>query len=78
MAAIAFCLKIPSQDTTKVRWTEKLSQLDAPGTFFLVPGVVCLVLALQWGGQIYAVSWPNSEFLFPCLLMISSGTMPES
>lgn len=56
MVAIAFCLKVPDRDTTKLHWIEKLWQLDVLGTAFLVPGVVCLVLALQWGGQTYAVS----------------------
>jgi hypothetical protein len=56
MAAIPFCLKVPDRNTTKVTWTEKLKQLDGPGLCCLVPGVVCLVLALQWGGQKYDVS----------------------
>ena len=53
---IAFGLKIPERDTTKLPWTKKLLQLDALGTSLLVPGTVCLILALQWGGQTYAVS----------------------
>jgi MFS family permease len=57
MIVIAFCLKVPDRDTTKLPWTEKLSQLDALGTAVLIPGVVCLLLALQWGGQTYAVSF---------------------
>ena len=56
MAVIAFCLKVPDRDTTKLPWTEKLLQLDGLGTAVLIPGVVCLLLALQWGGQTYAVS----------------------
>lgn len=56
MLAIFFCLKVPDRETTQLPWAEKLKQLDVPGTLFLIPGVVCLVLALQWGGQTYAVS----------------------
>ena len=56
IAAIFFFLKVPDQNTSKLPLTQKLSQLDAPGTSLLVPGVVCLLLALQWGGQTYAVS----------------------
>lgn len=56
MVFIAFCLKIPKQDTAKVSWREKLLQLDFFGTTLLVAGVVCLIFALQWGGQTYAVS----------------------
>ncbi|KAI1332184.1 MFS transporter [Xylariaceae sp. FL0255] len=31
----------------------KLKQFDLPGTFFLIPSVVSLLLALQWGGSKY-------------------------
>ena len=56
MVAIFFFLKEPDRDTVKLSWMQKLAQLDAPGTSLLVPGVVCLLLALQWGGQTYTVS----------------------
>lgn len=62
MVAIFFFLKVPNRDTSKLPWTQKLSHLDATGTAFLVPGVVCLLLALQWGGQTYAVSYPHYNF----------------
>ncbi|KAE8385299.1 major facilitator superfamily domain-containing protein [Aspergillus alliaceus] len=61
MLAIFFCLKIPDRPTTRVPRTEKLSQLDISGTLCLVPGIVCLVLALQWGGQSYA--WNNGRIV---------------
>ena len=64
MVVIAFCLKVPDRDTAKLPWTKKLSQLDALGTALLVPGVVCLLLSLQWGGQTYAVSYPHHHFDF--------------
>ncbi|KAH1299487.1 hypothetical protein KXX11_006493 [Aspergillus fumigatus] len=67
MAAIPFCLKVPDRNTTKVTWTEKLKQLDVPGMCCLVPGVVCLVLALQWGGQKY--DWNNSRIIVLLTLM---------
>ena len=56
MVIIFFCLKVPHHDTTKVTWKEKISQLDIPGTTVLIGCVVCLILALQWGGQTYNVS----------------------
>lgn len=65
MAAIFFFLKVPDRNTTKLPWTQKLSQLDAPGTSLLVPGVVCFLVALQWGGQTYAVSYPQHHSNFP-------------
>ncbi|GFF62110.1 putative HC-toxin efflux carrier TOXA [Aspergillus lentulus] len=67
MAAIPFCLKVPDRNTTKVSWMEKLKQLDVPGLCCLVPGVVCLVLALQWGGQKY--DWNNSRIIVLLTLM---------
>ncbi|KAL1853107.1 hypothetical protein Daus18300_011935 [Diaporthe australafricana] len=54
-------LEIPDRDETKLPLAKKLKQLDAPGTTALVPGVVCLLLALQWGGQTY--SWGNGRVI---------------
>ena len=50
---------------------EKLSRLDIYGTVVFVPCMVCLLLALQWGGQWYA--WSDGRIialltLFPVLL----------
>lgn len=56
MLVIFFCLDIPNQEAAGIALGKKVQQLDVPGTIALVPGVVCLLLALQWGGQIYAVS----------------------
>lgn len=67
MVAIAFCLKVPDRETNKLPWMEKLSQLDALGTVLLIPGVICLLLALQWGGLTYLVSFPDLDFDFPCI-----------
>ncbi|QPC72706.1 hypothetical protein HYE68_003458 [Fusarium pseudograminearum] len=35
---------------------EHITRLDPLGTFFFVPSMVCLILALQWGGSTYAWS----------------------
>ncbi len=56
MIVVASFLKIPKQESTKLPWMEKLWGLDPLGSLCLVPSVVCLVLALQWGGSTYAVS----------------------
>ncbi|KAF2272825.1 MFS general substrate transporter [Westerdykella ornata] len=53
---IFFMLNIPDRPDTKKPLKEKLKQLNALGMFALVPGVVCLCLALQWGGTAYAWS----------------------
>lgn len=49
------CLRVPDLQIARVPWTEKLWQLDLPGTVVLIGSMVCLVLALQWGGQDYKV-----------------------
>ncbi|KAK6219186.1 dolichol kinase [Pestalotiopsis sp. IQ-011] len=54
LVVIAFLLNVPDRDTTKLPLGAKLAQLDAVGTVLLIPGVVCLLLALQWGGLQYA------------------------
>ncbi|KAF5243652.1 hypothetical protein FAUST_2735 [Fusarium austroamericanum] len=33
---------------------EHITRLDPLGTFFFMPSMVCLILALQWGGSTYA------------------------
>lgn len=38
-------------------WKQKLAQLDYTGAVFFLPGVICVILALQWGGSVYA--WGN-------------------
>ncbi|KAK7954876.1 major facilitator superfamily domain-containing protein [Apiospora saccharicola] len=61
LVVVAFLLSIPDRDTTKLPLKEKLSQLDAVGTSALIPGVVCLLLALQWGGLKY--EWSNGRII---------------
>lgn len=59
MAIIFFVLTVPDRETTKLPWKAKLSQLDIVGTGLLMPGVICLLLALQWGGLTYAWNSPR-------------------
>jgi hypothetical protein len=40
---------------------EKLRGLDPLGTLFFLPAIVCLLLALQWGGSIYA--WGDGRII---------------
>lgn len=40
---------------------EKLLQLDPLGTFFLLPCLICLILALQWGGS--TLAWSNGKIV---------------
>ncbi|KAL1303716.1 hypothetical protein AAFC00_007066 [Neodothiora populina] len=40
---------------------EKIKQLDPIGTLCFFPGIVCLLLALQWGGSTYA--WDDGRII---------------
>lgn len=42
-------------------WKEQIKLLDLEGTFFFIPGVICLLLALQWGGTKYA--WSDGRII---------------
>ncbi|KAI0121109.1 major facilitator superfamily domain-containing protein [Xylariales sp. AK1849] len=68
---ILFLLNIKDQDTTKEPIKARLSQLDFPGTALIVPGCVCLLLALQWGGSTYA--WDNGRII--ALLVLAAALM---
>ncbi|CAK7234660.1 hypothetical protein SBRCBS47491_009023 [Sporothrix bragantina] len=70
MAVIFFCLEVPDRDTTKLPLQAKLKQLDALGTTVLIPGVVSLLLALQWGGQTY--SWNDRRII---ALLVLAGVL---
>lgn len=56
LAIIAFFHVPNKRPNGKLSFMNQLMILDLPGTIALVPAVVCLLLALQWGGQQYAVS----------------------
>jgi hypothetical protein len=56
MVIIFFLLNVPSPTNTAASWADKLLQLNAEGLVALLPGVICLCLALQWGGFTYNVS----------------------
>lgn len=43
--------------TAKSGWLQKIEQMDLLGTAFFLPGIICMLLALQWGGAKY--SWGN-------------------
>lgn len=47
---------------------EKMRQLDYTGAFFFLPGIVCIILALQWGGSVY--SWGNWRIVLLLVLFV--------
>ncbi|KAI1139874.1 MFS general substrate transporter [Hypoxylon sp. FL0543] len=70
MAVILFLLKIPDQHTAKAPVKERLAQLDFYGTALILPGCVCLLLALQWGGSTYA--WNDARII---ALLVLAGVL---
>ncbi|KAL1851079.1 hypothetical protein VTK73DRAFT_9543 [Phialemonium thermophilum] len=70
MVLIAVLLQVPDRDTTKLPLMEKLLQLDLLGTGALLPGTVCLLLALQWGGLTY--EWKNGRII---ALLVLAGVL---
>jgi len=61
IAGIAIFLKNPDQLKTDASVRDRLKQLDFFGAFFLIPAVVCLLLALQWGGTQYP--WNDGKII---------------
>jgi hypothetical protein len=56
-AILVLVLHIPTQnDKECVPLVQQFKKLDPLGTLFFLPGMVCLLLALQWGGTTYAWS----------------------
>jgi MFS family permease len=85
---IFFTLKLPSPKDANVPLREQLAQLDPVGTICFLPSMVCLILALEWGGSTYAWSSWRIILLLTlfCVLMVifigvqgikgDSGTIP--
>lgn len=56
--------------TTRTSLRRQLIRLDPLGTALFLPGVICLLLALQWGGTAYA--WNNARII---ALFVLAGTL---
>jgi MFS family permease len=65
-------LHLPDQklDPQAKGWIAKVKQLDPIGNLVFFPGIVCLVLALQWGGTEY--SWKNVRII---VLLVLCGIL---
>lgn len=48
----------PSQ---RVSWKDQVKQLDLEGLATFLPAIICLLLALQWGGVTYA--WGSGRII---------------
>ncbi|KAL3452315.1 major facilitator superfamily domain-containing protein [Aspergillus insuetus] len=57
-------------DKGQAGFMNQVKQMDVPGTLCLLPGVVCLLLALQWGGTKY--EWSNGRII---ALLVLAGML---
>ncbi|KAF2475267.1 major facilitator superfamily transporter [Lindgomyces ingoldianus] len=60
----------PGKEASKKSPLEHLKMLDPLGAALLIPAVICLVLALQWGGSEYA--WKSWQIV---LLLVFGGLL---
>ena len=61
-AGLVFLLKLkPVQRDGKVPLMAVFKMLDPVGNTIFVPAVICMLLALQWGGVTYA--WSNPRII---------------
>ncbi|KAK5156883.1 hypothetical protein LTS14_004400 [Recurvomyces mirabilis] len=60
LAFVTFALDAKGGSQTKTTLKEKLLQLNLEGLLALLPGVICLCLALEWGGFTYSAIKGNS------------------
>lgn len=67
--AVFLKLGIPSE-SAGLSWREKIARLDLLGTAVFVPAIICLLLALQWGGNQY--EWSNWRMI---VLFVIAGLL---
>ncbi len=67
---IVLILKLPSPETTGTSIKQKFLQLDPLGSLCFLPCIVCLLLALQWGGSTYP--WKDGRIV---TLLVISGVL---
>ncbi|KAM3449469.1 hypothetical protein MY3296_006934 [Beauveria thailandica] len=54
-------LKLPPAKKAATPWKAQVKSMDPIGNFCFIPGIICLLLALQWGGSEY--SWSNVRII---------------
>ncbi|KAK6822240.1 hypothetical protein RU639_006918 [Aspergillus parasiticus] len=58
---ILFFFKAPKSVKDNSGFKNQIGQLDFPGTALFMPSIICVLLALQWGGTVYA--WNNARII---------------
>jgi MFS family permease len=69
VVALFFILRTPASKNTDTL-KEQIIKLDPYGTIVFLPGIVCLLLALQWGGTTYL--WTDARII---VLFILGGIL---
>ncbi|KAI0008828.1 MFS general substrate transporter [Xylariaceae sp. FL0662B] len=69
-ACLIFILHLPKEEHKPASVWKHITRLDPLGTAFLVPSIVCLLLALQWGGSTY--EWESWRII---LLLVLFGVL---
>ncbi|KAK6528306.1 hypothetical protein TWF281_009550 [Arthrobotrys megalospora] len=64
-AVVLFFFKPPERKITNLTVKERIAKIDILGAFFLIAAIVCLLLALQWGG--FSYPWSDSR-VWGCIL----------
>ncbi|KAH8592475.1 putative major facilitator superfamily transporter [Bisporella sp. PMI_857] len=59
LAAVYFFFHPPKRKISGMTVKQRILEIDLLGAFFLICAIVCLLLALQWGGTEYP--WKNSK-----------------
>lgn len=60
MVTVLLFLRLPSNNGA-ASWSRIAQELDLIGASLIIPAVICLILALQWGGNSYA--WGSSQII---------------
>ncbi|RDW64396.1 MDR family MFS transporter [Aspergillus mulundensis] len=60
-AGLLFLLRLPPKQRSQKTFVDIFLDLDPIGTAIFVPAIVCLLLALQWGGVTY--EWANGRII---------------
>lgn len=61
VAVVLVVLRVPMKHDNSQSVLQRIKQLDLIGASLLIPAIVCLLLALQWGGNKYP--WSNSRII---------------
>ncbi|GAM39783.1 hypothetical protein TCE0_034r11608 [Talaromyces pinophilus] len=62
IAVILWVLRLPrGTNVSGIPLWKRIGELDLVGASLLIPAIICLILALQWGGNVYP--WRNSRII---------------